>query len=202
MKKYVVGLTGGIGSGKSAVADIFRELGITVVDTDQIAHELTAGSGAAMPAILKRFGAQFVAADGALDRARMRALAFGDPKARRDLEAILHPMIRTCSQAQVDAATSTYVLLVVPLLLESGDYRKRVNRVLVIDCDEDTQVARVRRRSGLEADQVRAIIAAQVPRATRLALADDVIRNDRELSDLRREVERLHARYLSFAEHV
>lgn len=200
--KYVVGLTGGIGSGKSAVADMFSALGIAVVDTDQIAHELTASSGAAMPAIQKRFGTSFVTAEGALDRPRMRNLAFSDPSARQDLEAILHPMIRERSQAQVDAALSAYVVLVVPLLLESGNYRQRVDRVLVVDCDENTQIERVQRRSGLDTDQIRAIIGAQIPRARRLALADDVIRNDDSLAALRSEVERLHVLYLSLAGHV
>lgn len=200
--KYVVGLTGGIGSGKSAVADQFAVRGIAVIDTDRIAHELTASAGAAMPKIQQRFGASFVTADGALDRPRMRELAFRDPQARRDLEAILHPMIRARAQEQIDAAISAYVVLVVPLLLESADYRNRVNRVLVVDCDEDTQIERVRRRSGLETSQIRAIIDAQIPRTQRLALADDVILNDRSLADLPIQVEQLHARYLSLAGHV
>lgn len=196
---FSVGLTGGIGCGKSTVADLFAELGATIVDTDAIAHALTAPHGAAMPAILAEFGPGFATAEGALDRARMRALVFGDAGARARLEAILHPRIRDATAAAAAIATGPYVIYVVPLLIESGAWRARVTRVLAIDCSEDTQVARVMQRSGLDAGQVRAIMAAQVTRAERLAAADDVIDNDDGLQALRPQVERLHRRYLSLA---
>jgi dephospho-CoA kinase len=200
--KLVVGVTGGIGSGKTTAVKLFEALGASVVDTDAIAHALTQPGGAAIPAIRARFGAAYVQADGGLDRAAMRALAFSDAHARRDLEAILHPMIRAQSKAQVEAASGPYVLLVVPLLVESGSYRTTVDRVLVIDCDEAQQVERVQRRSGLSAAQVRAIMASQATRAQRLQAADDVLRNDAGEGELAEQVRALHARYLSLAGHA
>ena len=196
---YVVGLTGGIGSGKSAAADLFAARGALVVDTDQIAHQLTAPSGAAMEPIREAFGNGVVAADGALNRPAMRALAFEDPDARKRLEAILHPMIRAESERQCRAATTPYVVLVVPLLIESGTYRQRVRRLCVVDCPEAVQVARVMQRSGLEESQVRAIMAAQASRAERLAAADDVIDNSAGYAELAVQVERLHGAYLRLA---
>ena len=196
---YVVGLTGGIGSGKSAAADLLAARGALVVDTDQIAHQLTAPGGAAMEAIREAFGNGVVAADGALNRPAMRALAFEDPAARKRLEAILHPMIRAESERQCRAATTPYVVLVVPLLIESGTYRERVRRLCVVDCPEDIQVLRVMQRSGLEERQVRAIMAAQASRAERLAAADDVIDNSRGYEELAAQVERLHGAYLQLA---
>lgn len=200
--KLVVGVTGGIGSGKTTAVKLFEALGASVVDTDAIAHALTQPGGAAIPAIRARFGAAYVQADGGLDRAAMRALAFSDAHARRDLEAILHPMIRAQSKAQVEAASGPYVLLVVPLLVESGSYRATVDRVLVIDCDEAQQVERVQRRSGLSEAQVRAIMASQATRAQRLQAADDVLRNDAGEGELAEQVRALHARYLSLAGHA
>lgn len=196
---YVVGLTGGIGSGKSAAADLLAARGALVVDTDQIAHQLTAPGGAAMEAIREAFGNGVVAADGALNRPAMRALAFEDPDARKRLEAILHPMIRAESERQCRAATTPYVVLVVPLLIESGTYRERVRRLCVVDCPEDVQVLRVMQRSGLEERQVRAIMAAQASRAERLAAADDVIDNSAGYAELAVQVERLHGAYLRLA---
>jgi dephospho-CoA kinase len=196
---YVVGLTGGIGSGKSAAADLLAARGALVVDTDQIAHQLTAPGGAAMEAIREAFGNGVVAADGALNRPAMRALAFEDPAARKRLEAILHPMIRAESERQCRAATTPYVVLVVPLLIESGTYRERVRRLCVVDCPEDVQVLRVMQRSGLEERQVRAIMAAQASRAERLAAADDVIDNSAGYAELAVQVERLHGAYLRLA---
>ena len=196
---YVVGLTGGIGSGKSAAADLLAARGALVVDTDQIAHQLTAPGGAAMEPIREAFGNGVVAADGALNRPAMRALAFEDPDARKRLEAILHPMIRAESERQCRAATTPYVVLVVPLLIESGTYRERVRRLCVVDCPEDVQVLRVMQRSGLEERQVRAIMAAQASRAERLAAADDVIDNGGGYEQLTAQVERLHAAYLRLA---
>ena len=196
---FVVGLTGGIGSGKSAAADLLAARGALVVDTDQIAHQLTAPGGAAMEPIREAFGNGVVAADGALNRPAMRALAFEDPDARKRLEAILHPMIRAESERQCRAATTPYVVLVVPLLIESGTYRERVRRLCVVDCPEDVQVQRVMQRSGLEERQVRAIMAAQASRAERLAAADDVIDNSAGYAELAVQVERLHGAYLRLA---
>lgn len=196
---FSVGLTGGIGCGKSTVADLFAALGATIVDTDVIAHALTAPQGAAMPAIVAEFGPDFAQPDGALDRARMRTLVFSDATARARLEAILHPRIRAATEAAGRAATGAYVIYVVPLLIESGSWRERVTRVLAIDCSEDTQVARVMQRSHLSADEVRAIMATQVTRARRLAEADDVVDNDAGLEVLRAQVQALHERYLALS---
>ncbi|MBK9021576.1 MAG: dephospho-CoA kinase [Sulfuritalea sp.] len=200
----VIGLTGGIGSGKSAAAALFAERGITVVDTDAIAHALTAPGGAAMPAIRAEFGDAVAGADGALDRAAMRAIVFADPGARKRLESILHPMIRAESERLLaaDGARAPYAILMVPLLVESGDYRKRVDRVAVVDCAEATQIARVMNRNGLARAEVERILAAQASRAERLAAADDVIDNDGELAALAPQIERLHAQYLAFCGHV
>ena len=198
----VIGLTGGIGSGKSAAAEMFRELGTGFVDADAIAHELTALGGTAIAAIRSEFGDQAVAADGALDRAAMRRLVFADGAAKRRLEAILHPLIRAETQRRCAAALAAgapYVVLVVPLLIESGDYLKRVSRVAVVDCAEETQVARVMARSGLARAEVERIMAAQVARTERLAAADDVIDNDGDMESLRLQVEALHHRYLDLA---
>ena len=197
--RLVVGLTGGIGSGKSAAAEEFGRLGATVVDTDAIAHELTQPGGAAMPEVTRAFGVEYVDARGALDRARMRALAFRDPAARRRLEALLHPLIRAESERRVAAASGAYVVHVVPLLVGSRDYRQRVSRVLVVDCPEDMQMARVRQRSSLPDDDILRIIRSQVPRAERLAAADDVIDNSGSLDALHKQVRALHAKYLELA---
>ena len=196
---YCVGLTGGIGSGKSAAADVFAELGAAVVDTDAISHALTAAGGAAMEPIRGAFGDDYVSGDGSLDRARMRALAFSDPDAKRRLEAILHPMIRAATGAQIAAAKAPYVMLVVPLLLETGAYRDRVARVLVVDCDESLQVERTMARSRIPEEAVRRIMAAQLPRAERLRRADDVISNDGDMAALRAQVEALHTQYAAAA---
>ncbi|MEW6370141.1 MAG: dephospho-CoA kinase [Pseudomonadota bacterium] len=199
---FSVGLTGGIGCGKTTVADMFGALGASIVDTDQIAHALTAPHGAAMPALLAEFGADFATPDGALDRAKMRQLVFSDPGARARLEAILHPRIREATAAAAAIASGAYVIFVVPLLIESGTWRERVTRVLAIDCPEDMQVARVMARNGLTEEQVRAIMAAQVTRAQRLAAADDVVVNDDGLDALRPQVERLHAFYVEEARRM
>lgn len=197
----IVGLTGGIGSGKSAAAAQFAELGVPVVDTDVIAHALTAADGAAMPLLAAEFGSQVVAENGALDRAAMRALAFADPDSRRRLESILHPLIRAESVRQLDAARGPYALLVVPLLFENPDYLALVRRSLLVDCAEEVQLARVQARSGLTAEAVRAIMAAQMPRVQRLARADDVIDNDGSLAALQLQVEAKHQYYLANLAH-
>jgi dephospho-CoA kinase len=200
---FVVGLTGGIGSGKSAAADRFAALGAVIVDTDAIAHELTVPGGTAIDPLRAAFGAGILTTGGALDRAAMRTRVFADPAARSRLEAILHPLIRAESEARIRRAATndfrSYVVLVVPLLAESGGYRDRVDRVLVVDCPEETQVARVMARNGLAREEVAAIMAAQAGRARRLSIADDVIDNSGSPEALRAAVALLHERYLSAA---
>ena len=192
----VVGLTGGIGSGKSAVASLFAELGADVIDTDAIAHALTASGGAAIPAIRQRFGDGFIAADGSLDRTRMRQHVFVRPDARQMLESILHPMIRTETDRRIAASQAPYTVVVVPLLVEARGYLDRVNRIVVVDCAPETQITRVMERSHLPREEVERILAAQATRTARLAAADDVIDNEGPIERLRPQVERLHARYL------
>ena len=198
-KKFSVGLTGGIGSGKSLVADQFAELGVAVIDTDLIAHQLTGVGGEAMPAIREIFGDSFLTSEGALNRAAMRTHVFSDPSARKQLESILHPMIATQTRAQAASATGEYLMFVVPLLTESGQWKNRVDRVLVVDCPESLQLSRVMQRNQLSADAVRAIMATQATRAARLAIADDVIVNDDAPVAVNDAVLRLHELYLTLA---
>lgn len=191
----VVGLTGGIGSGKSTVADRFQALGASVVDTDEISRRLTGPGGAAMERLATEFGAKYLTAQGALDRAAMRRLAFEDATARARLEAILHPAIRAAADEALAAAGGPYAIVVVPLLCETRGYAGRVARVLVVDCPEALQVERTAARSGLAPDEVRAIMAAQWPRWRRLQLADDVVWNGGETAAIDPQCERLHRRY-------
>ncbi len=193
---YRVGLSGGIGSGKSAVATLFHELGVAVIDSDAISHRLTQTGGAAIGLIQKEFGVEYLGADGALNRARMRGLVFSDAAAKQKLEAILHPLIRAEMLAEAETARTPYVLLVVPLLFEAPGYRELAQRTLVVDCSEEAQVARTMQRSGLTEKEVRAIMAGQISRAERLKLADDVIRNTGSLDELRTQVTNLHRFYL------
>ncbi|MGB9495890.1 MAG: dephospho-CoA kinase [Azonexus sp.] len=202
MSEFVVGLTGGIGSGKSAAADCFAAHGIAVVDTDALAHALTAAGGAAMPALLAEFGPEVATPDGALDRSRIRRLVFADPDARKRLEAILHPQIRVLSGEHCRDAASPYVILAVPLLVESGGYRDRCNRVVVVDCPESLQISRVMARSGLSESEVRAIMAAQASRGERLVVADDVLNNDGDLHHLEAQITGLHRKYLHLASQI
>jgi dephospho-CoA kinase len=174
---FAIGLTGGIGSGKSTVAALLVGHGATLVDTDAIARELTLASGAAIPLLAKAFGPDMLAADGALDRERMRALVFADTGAKARLEAILHPLIGAEAQRQAAAAGTGVVVFDVPLLTESRHWRERVDRILVVDCPETTQVERVQQRPGWTADTARRVIRQQAPRATRRAIADAVIHN-------------------------
>jgi dephospho-CoA kinase len=193
-----IGLTGGIASGKSTVADMFADLGVPVIDTDLIARDVVAPGQPALQEIREAFGAGVIAEDGTLDRPAMRALVFGNDEARRRLEAILHPRIGAATREQADAAGGPYQIIVVPLLLESS-LRAFVNRVLVVDCEEETQVARLLSRDAESESQARRILAAQASRAERLAIADDVIANEGDLDDTREQVRRLHRRYLDEA---
>ncbi|SIR00118.1 dephospho-CoA kinase [Janthinobacterium sp. TND4EL3] len=199
---FSVGLTGGIGCGKSTVADLFAARGASIVDTDQIAHSLTAPDGAAMPALVAEFGPDYADANGALDRAKMRNLVFSDAAAKAKLEAILHPRIRQATLAAAAEATGSYVIFAVPLLVESGGWVERVNRVLVIDCLESLQIARVMARNGLSEEQVKAIMATQATRAMRLAAADDVIDNNGDLAALEPQIAQLHDLYLAFSKRM
>ena len=197
-RPYAVALTGGIGSGKSAVADLFAELGVTIIDADVVSHALTAPGGAALAPIAAAFGAEVLSATTGLDRAALRERIFADPAARRRLEGILHPMIRSRMQAALAADKGPYALLAIPLLVETGQ-TNMADRVLVVDAPEDIRIERVGRRSGLAPDAVRRIIASQASREARLAAADDVIDNVGDLAALRPRVAALHARYLKLA---
>lgn len=195
----LIGLTGGIGSGKSTVARLFEERGAGIIDTDAIARELTQPGGAAIPAIRAAFGDELINTVGALDRAAMRRLAFARPEIKSKLESILHPRIRKIVNARVARLRQPYGVLVVPLLIESGAYRDRVARVLVVDCEETLQLSRTMARSGLSEAEVRAIMRAQATREARLSAADDVIQNNGDLSELTPQVDRLHAAFLDLA---
>ncbi len=196
---FAVGLTGGIGSGKSTVAECFAALGVPVIDTDVVARQLTAPGSEALDAIRTAFGETVRQPDGTLDRAALRRLIFADAAARHQLEAILHPRIRQRVEQALSALAAPYALLVIPLLVETGGYQDVLSRVLVVDCPEDLQIARVMARSGLAQDEVKAILAAQATRAERLAAADDVIVNTASPEALCSEVTTLHRRYLAFS---
>lgn len=196
---FKVGLTGGIGSGKSTVADCFAAQGVPVIDTDVIARELTVPGGSALAAIRAVFGETVMHTDGSLNREALRSQVFSDSAARCQLEAILHPLIRQGVKQRLAAVAAPYALIVIPLLVETGGYRDMLNRVLVVDCPEDVQIARVRARNGLDPDQINAILAAQAGRSERLAAADDVIVNTSTRAALVAEVAVLHRRYLTLA---
>ncbi|MDB5775887.1 MAG: dephospho-CoA kinase [Herbaspirillum sp.] len=195
-----IGLTGGIGSGKTTVADLFAARGAAIVDTDLIAHRLSAPDGIAIDALRQTFGERFITAQGALDRDRMRELVFADSGARKRLEAILHPLIRSETERIASLSKGPYLMFVVPLLVESARWKQRTDRILVVDCSIDTQISRVMRRNQLSVEQVKAIIAAQSSREERLQAADDVIENDDDDSAaLAPQVDRLHALYCRLA---
>lgn len=194
--RLIIGLTGGIGSGKSTVAALFAEHGAGIIDTDAIAHQLTQAGGEAIAAIRAAFGNDYLTDDGALERMKMRGLIFSDADAKQRLERILHPLIFEHARAQLrQLQDRPYILVVVPLLPESRTFRQLAQRVLVVDCDENTQIARVIGRSRMTDKEVRVIIARQTPRAERLRLADDVIHNDGSLERLAEQVAVLHERY-------
>jgi len=196
---YLVGLTGGIGSGKSAVAAAFAARGADVLDADDVAHAISRRGEAGHRAVVDALGESFMTASGELDRAALRRRAFDDATFRRDLEQLLHPLIAARLDEAIVGLRGPYGLLVVPLLLERGGLRKRVARILVVDCPEQEQVRRVQLRSGITADEVRRIMATQLPRAERLAQADDVIDNSGPLEALATQVERLDRRYRRLA---
>lgn len=199
--RFCIGLTGGIGCGKSTVAQLFEALGAAIIDADVIAHQLTQTGGIAIATILDAFGADYITPSGALDRTRMRQLIFTDHDAKLKLEKILHPLILDkCKYLinQIDTK-NTYAILAAPLLLESPVFLQLVQRVLVIDCGIDKQISRVMQRSGLSEIEIHAIIARQISSAERLARADDIIQNDGLLDDLNNQVSTLHQHYLSLA---
>ena len=194
-KPLRIGLTGGIASGKSTVADMFAELGVPVIDTDAIARDVVQPGQPALEEIRSEFGAGVIDADGRLDRAVMRKIVFADDDARRALESVLHPRIREATVRQAEIAGGAYQLIVVPLLVESPT-RAFVDRVLVVDCDEETQIARLLTRDAETQEQAQRMLAAQSSRAERLAIADEVIRNDGDLQETRDQVQSLHQEYL------
>lgn len=196
---FTVGLTGGIGSGKSTVADLFAELGVPVIDTDLIAHQLTKPGGEALEAIREKFPDAVMRADGTLDRAALRRIVFSDAAARKQLEAILHPRIRREVEHRLNQLQAPYAIVVIPLLVETNDYRDLLNHVLVVDCTEAQQIERTMARSLLSREEVVAILAAQASREQRLAAADDVLTNMATPKALRTEVSMLHQRYLNCA---
>lgn len=195
----IIGLTGGVGSGKSAAAELFAGYGAGVVDTDVIARHLVVPGAPALKAIAAQLGGEYILPDGSLDRARLRQRVFNDPVAKARLEAILHPLIRREAASQAVASRTPYTLIVVPLLVESGSYRDLVRRVLVVDCSEQVQLERTMVRSGLPEAEVRAIMNSQASRQVRLNCADDVIDNNGDWAALERQARVLHEKYLGLA---
>ncbi|AZP12955.1 dephospho-CoA kinase [Undibacterium parvum] len=196
---FTLGLTGGIGSGKSTVADMFAELGAGLIDTDLIAHQITAPNGIAMPAIGKEFGSEFILDSGAMNRQKMREHVFSRPDEKSKLEQILHPLIRAATESAAKDTAGSYLIFVVPLLIESGTWRQRVSRILLVDCPEETQIERVIHRNGMTRAQVVAIMQAQASREQRLQAADDVIFNEGNLDEIRKQVSVLHRKYLLYS---
>ena len=198
-RRLRIGLTGGIASGKTTVAQRFMELGVPVIDADAAARAVVAPGKPGLEAVSKRFGPRVLAENGELDRRALRDLIFEDPGSRRDLEAILHPLIRADMEQSAELAVGPYVVMDIPLLVEGGS-RDRVDRILVVDVDEAMQLQRVMARDGCTEQQARAILASQASRSARLAAADDVLLNTGTVTDLRQAVDQLHERYLRLAE--
>lgn len=197
--RFVVGLTGGIGSGKSAVSDCLAKLGADVVDTDVIAHQLTAPHGAAMPAIRQAFGDEACRDDGSMNRDFVRQKVFGDPEALKVLEGILHPLIRKQALSALQQGSGPYAVLVVPLLVEKQGWRDMLSAILVVDCPPEEQIRRVGLRSGLSSEQTQAIMAKQASREQRLAMATHVILNNADLASLEAQVQNLHIAFRNAA---
>jgi len=193
----IIGLTGGIGSGKTSATKFFAAEGIAIIDADTIAHELTGAQGDAIPNIKKYFGVDFITKNGKLDRKKMKNRIFSDINSRKKLEKILHPLIQAEIMHRIETAFSPYIIVVAPLLLETGDYCETVTRILVIDCNEEYQISRTVSRDGLSKEEVRTIMATQKPRQERLNQADDVIVNDTDISSLQEKVKLQHNIYLS-----
>jgi dephospho-CoA kinase len=194
-----IGLTGGIASGKSTVAARFGELGVPVIDADEVAREEVAPGSVGLGRVVARFGPGVLSADGHLDRRILRGMIFSDASLRQDLEAILHPLIRATMDGRTTIVAGPYVVMAIPLLLERGTSAGRVDRILVVDVDEEVQLTRVMARDACPVEQARAIIAAQASRSMRLQAADDVLVNDGSIAELRASVDVLHARYLDLA---
>jgi dephospho-CoA kinase len=203
MMQFKVGLTGGIGSGKSTVTRMLASYGITIVDADKISRASTASGGAAIEAISMVFGEAMIDETGALDRANMRELVFREADARKRLEAIVHPIVQEQMRLQAEQASSPYVVYDIPLLIESvGRYRSQFKRICVVDCDEETQISRVQSRNQLAVEEIRRIIASQASRELRLEHADDVIVNGAgvDLVELQQQVRTMHEFWLELSE--
>lgn len=199
-RKFSVGLTGGIGSGKTTVSQMFARFGATIIDTDLIAKELTLPNGAAMDQIKSVFGQEYIDQDGAMDRVTMRKLIFKNKEAKTKLENILHPLIFQEAQRQAHQVTQGYPIFVVPLLTESSRWKNQTTRILVVDCTEDDQISRVMARNKLSRQEVETIMASQATRAERLSIANDVIHNQANLIELEPQIERLHMLYSTLAD--
>jgi dephospho-CoA kinase len=199
MPRLRIGLTGGIASGKSTVTQRFTELGIPVIDADAVSRTVVEPGTPGLAQVVARFGPQILDGQGRLDRNALRAVIFGDASSRKALEAILHPLIRIEMEKQAAAVAGPYVVMAIPLLIEGGGARQRVDRVLVVDADETLQIQRVQARDGSSPEQARAILASQASRQARLAAADDVISNTGTVAELRQAVDRLHEQYLQRA---
>lgn len=195
----VIGLTGGIGCGKSSVARIFSALGAAVIDTDEIAHRLTTKGTPALAAIIEQFGSSYQLPDGNLDRSRLRKRVFSDYAAKEKLETLLHPLIKQQVVSEMAAARGSYLVLVIPLFFETGAYRELVDRVLVVDCDENQQISRTMSRSPLSTEEVGTIMASQSSRAERIRQADDLLSNRGDHADLEEHAQVLHRHYLTLA---
>ena len=196
---YRVGLTGGIGSGKSTAAELFASLGVPVIDTDAISHQLTRPNGEAIPAIQSVLGSEYIDSTGALDRAKMRQLIFSDTTAKNLLEKILHPLIFAEARSLAAISSASYVIIIVPLLFETTAFKEWMNRTVTVDCTEETQIKRITKRNGMNDQTARSIISQQISRAQRLELADDIIDNEGDLAELCEQIARLNLRYLELS---